>query len=209
MTAIAALVHDGVVWMGADSAAASEIEVIIRKDPKVVRRDGMLIGYAGNQRVGQLAQYGQPLPNPSRRRSGDDPLVWMIRSFVPALRALLGEEAVGNFWLLVGFEGRLFAVDNQFQIEEARDPVAAIGDGAPVALGAFHATPATMDPAKRVLLALEAAECYTTNVRGPFHLAFLHPPSTVLPKPFTDAREDAARRLDEDRETWCDEGGPR
>jgi hypothetical protein len=58
--------------------------------------------------------------------------------------------------------------DVDFQVAEASDGYAAVGRGAQVALGALYATTRLRDPRRRILVALEAAEHFSSHVRRPF-----------------------------------------
>ena len=78
-----------------------------------------------------------------------------------------GVEEGGQF--LLGYRGRLFEVDSDFQVGESVDGTAAVGCGAEVALGSLY-TSRGMAPEDRILNALLAAEFYAPGVRGPFKI---------------------------------------
>jgi ATP-dependent protease HslVU (ClpYQ) peptidase subunit len=56
---------------------------------------------------------------------------------------------------------------SDYQIARPGDEFAAVGCGEDIALGAMYAT-RHLPPAKRIEMALEAAERFSAGVRGPF-----------------------------------------
>jgi ATP-dependent protease HslVU (ClpYQ) peptidase subunit len=74
-------------------------------------------------------------------------------------------ETGGNF--LVGFRGRLFEVQSDYQVAEPRSGIAAIGCGAQIAYGAMFVT-GHLEPRMRLLQALRASEFHNAAVRRPF-----------------------------------------
>jgi hypothetical protein len=171
VTVIAALVHEGKVYMGGDSAGVDEHEcVMIRKDPKVFQNGPFLIGFTSSFRMGQLLMDAQ-FPDPGNM----DEFEYMRTQFVDVARARLKDggyvkvnsnrEESGQF--IVGFHGRIFLVDNDFEIGEPSDPFFAVGQGSQEALGSLYSTP-NIPPGDRLLIAMEAAALYRTGVRPPF-----------------------------------------
>ncbi len=57
MTCIVGVVKDGVVYIGGDSAGVSGLRLIKRKDSKVFKRKGFIIGYTSSFRMGQLLRF--------------------------------------------------------------------------------------------------------------------------------------------------------
>lgn len=173
MTCIVGIRSNGHVTMGGDSAGVSHLDVTIRKDPKVFRTDNFLIGYTSSFRMGQILRYKfQPPPIPKRQ----DLYEYMCTSFVDQVRKVLKKggfsevssnvESGGTF--LIGINGRLFGIYNDYQVEESAELYSAVGCGDSYALGALEAQPTSRDPEKRVLQALQVAEKFSGGVRGPF-----------------------------------------
>ncbi|MFD9948780.1 hypothetical protein ACFWYW_46985 [Nonomuraea sp. NPDC059023] len=174
MTAIAGLVHDGLVILGGDSAGSAGWHLRIRADRKVFTNGPYVFGFTSSFRMGQLLRYALTPPEPDY----DDLPRFMVTTFVDAVRTCLKDggharkeserENGGTF--LVGVGGRLFEVEDDYQVAEHEDGYAAIGCGAATVLGALHATaPLGMAADERLLRALEAAERFSNGVRGPFH----------------------------------------
>lgn len=176
MTAVAGLVHDGEVWIGADSAGVSGQSLAIRADRKAFRNGPYVLGFTTSFRMGQLLRYklDPPLPEP-----GADLEAFMCTTFADSVRECLKaggwaekdkeRESGGNF--LVGVNGRLFEVYSDYQMAEREDPFAATGCGEDFLLGSLHTTERLgWPPEKRLLAALETAERYSTGVQGPFRI---------------------------------------
>lgn len=172
MTAIAGLVHDGVVHIGGDSAGVGGWRMTVRADTKVFRNGPYVFGFTSSFRMGQLIRWSLQAPAPD-----GDLDRFMCTTFIDSVRACLKEggfakknseqEEGGTF--LVGVAGRLFTVHSDYQVGEAVDGYAAVGCGEEPALGALFAT-ANMGLAadERLELALEAAERFSAGVRAPF-----------------------------------------
>lgn len=172
MTAIVGLVHDDTVYIGGDSAGVSGLQLTVRADTKVFRNGPYLFGFTTSFRMGQLIHHALTPPAPKGRLER-----FMSTTFIDAIRDCLKQggwarkenerEEGGTF--LVGVQGRLFVVYDDYQVGQAADGYAAVGCGDQIALGALYATAGLgMPPRKRVRLALAAAERFSAGVRAPF-----------------------------------------
>lgn len=177
MTCIAAVVHEGAVFMAADSAGVDGLQLHVRKDPKIYRVGEFLFGFTTSFRMGQVLGYGFVPPCHHK----DVPMErYMADPFVAALRAAFktagyarvneGVESGGRF--LVGYSGRVFLVDYDFHVGESTFDFNAVGCGAELALGALHATRGR-PPLDRLQAAMSAAEQFSAGVRGPFQFEAL------------------------------------
>lgn len=172
MTCIVGLVDGQRVLLGGDSAGVSGLDLTVRADQKVFRNGPMLFGFTSSFRMGQLLRYALSVPDHDPRVSVEQ---YMATTFVNAVRDCLkaggyarqtnGEESAGQF--LVGYQGRLFCVESDYQVGEPVDRFAAIGCGCQIAHGALYATEGQM-AGERVRVALEAAERFSAGVRRPF-----------------------------------------
>lgn len=172
MTAIVGLVHDGAVHIGGDSAGTSGWSLTVRADAKVFTSGPYVMGFTGSFRMGQLLRYALTAPEPD-----GDLDKFMVTTFIDSVRDTLRtggwlkkeNEREDSDPFLVGVQGRLFRVDDDFQVGETADGYAALGCGHELALGALYATEKSrMAPERRVRLALAAAERFSAGVRGPF-----------------------------------------
>jgi len=174
VTCIVGLVHDGKVHIGGDSAASEGALLVVRKDPKVFTVGSYLIGCTSSFRMLQLLAHAFTPPEWDRRR---DLYAFLVTDFIDAVRDCFRAggfmrrdsevEAGGVF--LVGVAGRLFEIEEDYQVGETLNGFAAIGCGREVALGSLYSTDGKA-PEARVLLALQAAEAFGTAVRGPFNM---------------------------------------
>lgn len=178
MTAIVGLVDkkNGKIYMGGDSAGVdSGYRIQLRKDTKVFRNGPFLIGYTSSFRMGQLIRFSL---KPARRYPETDIYEYMCTTFIEGIRGVFKEggytkvdnsrESGGAF--LVGYEGRLFEVQSDFQVAEPLDNYNACGCGFELALSSLYTTKELEyeDPYERVLLALQAASTYSGGVSAPF-----------------------------------------
>lgn len=184
MTCVVGVVHNGTIFMGADSAALSDLRLRVRRDPKVFRVGPYLIGYTWSYRMGQLLRFNLDVPSPLDH----DDERHMTTTFIDAVRRCLreggfakvenGQETGGQF--MVGYRGSIYRIESDFQVAVNAEIFDAIGCGADIALGALfvshiHGAP----PRQQIDHALRAAERFSAGVRGPYLLEEL--PMAVLP----------------------------
>ncbi|MDL2409790.1 hypothetical protein PY650_30060 [Rhizobium calliandrae] len=141
------------------------------------RKQDFLFGFTSSFRMGQLLAHSF---KPPKRHPETDVYAFMVTEFVNALRQCLKDggyarrqndaELGGTF--LVGYAGRLFRIDDDYQVGEAIDGFDACGCGQQIALGALFAS-SSSPPRDRLEMALNAAERFSAGVRGPFHFETL------------------------------------
>lgn len=185
MTAIAAMADGTVTWIGADSAGVSGYDLTIRADEKVFTTGPYVLGFTSSFRMGQLLRYRLEPPAPPE--DGMDLMRFMVTDFTDAIRECLktggwakkeNEREEGGVFV-VGVNGRLFEVWSDYQVCARADSYAAAGSGENYILGALHATEGLgLEPEKRLLTALEAAERFSTGVAGPFRIVRSPEPET-------------------------------
>jgi ATP-dependent protease HslVU (ClpYQ) peptidase subunit len=168
MTCIIGLIHDGVVYIGGDSAAVSTY-VQSRQDKKVFRNGPMLMGFAGCFRMGQILNYALKIPD---HPEGMEEMRYMVAHFIPVVKRCLN----ANTWepdeddrpaLLVGYRNNLYLVDCDHQVGNVHDNILAIGEGDEIALGAMYALK-SVPPVERITQALEIVSHLKSGVRPPF-----------------------------------------
>ncbi|MED1954869.1 hypothetical protein [Brevibacillus centrosporus] len=172
MTCIVGLVHDGKVCMGGDSAGVGGYDLAIRADEKVFINEEFIMGFTSSFRMGQLLRYRF---KPPYHRPDVSDYEYLVTDFIDEVRSCLknggyartdnGEESAGTF--LVGYRGKLYTVEGDYQVGIPADGYAAVGCGDQIAHGALYATNGS-PPTERIKIALEAAERYSAGVRGPF-----------------------------------------
>lgn len=176
MTCIVGIKENQSVYIGGDSASLTGYQITIRKDPKVIRNGDFLIGYTTSFRMGQLLAY-KLIPPPKDPKQ--DIYEFMVCSFAETVRSCLKEggfskiegnqERGGVF--LIGYQGKLFTMHDDFQIEESIDEYASCGYGATHALGCLYGNKdLKLEPEKRIIQALEAAAKFNCAVAPPFQI---------------------------------------
>ena len=175
MTCIVGLIEKEKVYIGADSASVAGLHTILTKNPKVFKKEDFVIGCTSSFRMIQLLKYSFYPPEMDDR---DDLHRYMCIDFIEAVKQCFreggymmktteGEDKGGVF--LVGFQGRLFTIYDDFQVHESIEPYAAIGCGTEYAMGSLNTTlDMRMKSEKRLLKALEAAERHSGGVLSPF-----------------------------------------
>jgi ATP-dependent protease HslVU (ClpYQ) peptidase subunit len=172
MTCIVGLIDKGNVYIGGDSAGVAGYGLTIRADEKVFINGEFIMGFTSSFRMGQLLRYAlkPPVWHPDV-----DIFQYMVTDFIDAVRNCLKsggwaqkekENESGGFFL-VGFKGRLFKIEIDYQVAEANTPYIATGCGEDIALGSLY-TSTGLEPEERIMRALEAAEQFSAGVRRPF-----------------------------------------
>lgn len=172
MTCIVGIADRGKVFIGGDSAGVGGYSLTVRADKKVFRNGDFVMGFTSSFRMGQLLHHAF---TPPKRHPDVDLDKFMVTEFINGVRDCLKsggyaekhhEAEVGGVFL-VGFAGRLFRIDVDYQVGEAVDGYDAVGCGEDIANGSLFSTKGK--PVDRLRMALEAAERHSAGVRGPFH----------------------------------------
>jgi len=186
MTCVVGLIDNesGTVYMGGDSAAYySDGTIRCRADPKVFIKTNnkFIYGFCSSFRMGDILKHYFVEPEHPQDMPIDD---YMRVTYIDALQVAFKQKGFhgtgknqpdqgGNF--AVGYAGKLFTVESDFQVAESLEPHTALGSGAREAMGSLFSTQKTkMSSEARILLALESAEKYTSGVRAPFTIKSLN-----------------------------------
>ena len=188
MTVIIGYKHEGEVWLGADSFTGNENYLYHVKDPKIFRAHvpnggPMLVGASGGSRAGFLVRSMLMPEHPE----GVDTHTYVAEFFVNALRERYekagyletenGSEK-NEAILMVGYQGCLFCIWYNFQVDEYAEDYAAIGSGMDIALGALRVLVEFEDirPIYKINRALDACEHHNPWVRRPFTIMKVEEP---------------------------------
>lgn len=174
MTCIIGCKRNGKVYLGGDSIGISGLDATPRADTKVFVRDGLAIGYTSSFRLGQLLRFSLVIPPIPQ---GMDLYQYMVTLFVDGVRdcgkkggyASKHDEVEEGGTFIVGTRGRLFTIQDDYQVAESLRPYESVGCGSSYALGAMAATH-LKDPAKAIRKALEVAAEFSAGVRPPFNV---------------------------------------
>jgi ATP-dependent protease HslVU (ClpYQ) peptidase subunit len=137
----------------------------------------MIFGMAGSIRAAQLIHYKLSLA-PRAENIAD--MEYLVESFAEDVRACLKAGGVahvennveeGNGFLL-GYNGVLYFVDDDYQITSFGDNMQAIGAGRQYALGAMVGY-ANLSPRERIIASLEASARFCAAVCPPWTVEVL------------------------------------
>lgn len=188
MTCIIGFVDKNKVYIGGDSAGIAGYQVQIRNDVKVFQNGDFLMGFTTSFRMGQLLHY---MFKPPEHVVGMDDMEFMVKVFIPAIKACFKEggfqrtkdgDKGGSF--LVGYKGKLYEIEDDYQVAVLRDNIASVGSGSEVAKGAMYGLMnVKMNPADRIKKALEIAAYLNAGVRPPFIIESSKEPQEILELP--------------------------
>lgn len=181
MTCIVGLVDKGDVYIGGDSAGIAGLSISIRADEKVFGNGAFVFGFTSSFRMGQLLRYKFSPPDQTVYQTD---MEYMVTTFVDTARQCFSangfgdKEATmgGNF--LVGYKGKLYNVQGDYQVGVPAIAFDAVGCGSDLALGAMFANE-DLRPEDRIEQALSAASTFSAGVEPPFTILKL---AGVAPK---------------------------
>lgn len=174
MTCIVGIKNNGNVYLGGDSAGVGGWASTERADKKVFVNGDFIMGFTTSFRMGQILQYAFV---PPKRHPDQDVMSYMVVNFIDAVRYTLksggyaskeSDAEIGGCFL-VGYAGRLFRIDNDYQVGESLCEYEAVGCGEEYAKGALFASKEGFTPEERLHLALNAASYHSAGVRPPFN----------------------------------------
>lgn len=179
MTCIAASVHKGVVWMGADAMCTDDKTASTLRDGKVFRKADMLLGCAGDFRWNNLLQHVFSPPQRPSARSYTD-MKYLVGPFVDALHRCVRDHSLAEpekleLALLIGYRGGIYYLDTEsYDITRCVDDFDACGSGQREARAVLAALDDTkLTPRTKILRALTISARYGNDVRGPFKVLSL------------------------------------
>ncbi len=167
MTAVVAVEYEGGVVVGCDSAITTDDGTRdLIDEPKWWRRGAALVAYAGDLQTAQAIKTATVRHRPASR----DPALYVgalaLKARDEIKRLALSEDVS----LLVALRGRVYVVELSGFARSAHG-YAAIGSGAPFALGSLASTKG--DAHDRVTAALAAAARHSATCAPPFRVEFL------------------------------------
>jgi len=180
MTCIIGLVEDKKVYIGGDSYTSDGWHINETARRKIFEKDKFLIGTSGSIRVSQLLRHKI---SPRRQYENEDDDEYMVLAFADAVRETLkdsgaldssgvGDAMGGRSQCLVGYKGKLYHFDMDFQVDRYAENFDAVGIGAHFAVAAMMAL-RDMKPIERIKRALEITSHFCEGVRAPFYVEVL------------------------------------
>jgi len=169
MTAIVAVKSKDGVYMGGDRAATTEWgNTIVVNSPKVIKKNGVLIGTCGDFRSAQIIEHLVEIPKLNHKEEEKD---WCVRKFIPTLIESFQENNYeeDEWGLLVCPQKRVFKIYPDFAAIESVRSYISIGDGEQFCDGVLSIL-GTENPKDSIEKALEAAEMNCGSVLRPFDI---------------------------------------
>lgn len=176
MTCIVGIVEEGIVYLGADSFFGTEYRSNRCEYSKVFPVGEAIMGVCGSARTMDLLRFSLGMP---KIDTDMDLRKWMVVEFIPVIRECLKDGGITKIKenveehdspFLVGLRGRLFRVDEDFQVGEYTTPFSCIGAGMDFSTGSLFSTEEIADitPRDRITMALKAAVEFSPLVQPPF-----------------------------------------
>lgn len=186
MTAIVAIEHGAGVLVACDSFLGNGAEADRIAEPKWWRASGILVAYAGDIKVPQLAAAA---PKRLRHRAGEADAAFVQR-YAEALRAIHRERhiALGHTDYLLAYRGRAYVAQGDASLVRSAFGYAAIGAGyrrALTALALSCAREPALAPQERALAVLAAVAQHCPTVAPPWRwvdLPYLQPAPEAAPE---------------------------
>ena len=143
MTCIIGYADQKHVYIAGDSCGSNGHYYCIRKDEKVFRKQDMLFGYTSSFRMGHLLHWKFVIPKHPPDMSTDE---YMNTVFIDEVIKCFTDNGYGEMnknvktggQFLVAYDGRIFDIQENYQVGEKSDNVCACGSGAIAALAAFN-----------------------------------------------------------------------
>jgi len=181
MTCIAAISENNTIYMGADSAGVgSYYTYSIRSDKKIFIKNSFIFGFTSSYRMGQLLKYSLNIPEKPSELSQE---IFIHTLFIESIRKCLKDngyseikdntEKGGTF--IFGYNGLIYKVESDFQINETTDSFACCGCGRDWADAVLYITQEkNIKPKERIKQALETSEHFCCAIKKPFEILTLN-----------------------------------
>jgi len=145
---------------------------------KIGINNGLVVGTSGSLAMNNQVLYRFGVPD----YDGSDPLRYLVRDFVPALRvsmtehkllkddSLVTETSTYEGWeIIVGIDNRIFNLDSWFAVRDTIHGFDTIGSGCEYAKGAIAVIGDSDSPQGAIYRAMKAATVYDRGVAPPYH----------------------------------------
>jgi len=176
MTCIIGYEHKGKVYIGGDSAGVSRYDMRIIVNSKVFRNGPIICGFTSSFRMGQILQYSFSVPKQGRESDHK----YLCTKFIDKLIKCFtnkkfakeeNNEVTGGTFML-GYKGKLYRVESDFNITRIDLGYEACGCGEDYAMGAMGVLHEIKDltPEQKITKALEIAESLSAGVHRPFNI---------------------------------------
>lgn len=176
-----------VTWIGSDSLGSNGFSKAVQSNPKCFHNytlENVIMGSTSTFRHIDLLKYSDNLfPEIDKYKLASKEIEiehkYMVKTFIPNLITLfqqniyseLDRDKGANF--LIGVDGKLFQIQPDYSVLEAKDGYDAVGCGEYAALGSLYSTTKycpKFTPVQHITAALESAEKNCCGVQRPFHI---------------------------------------
>lgn len=171
---------DGVI-LGSDSQISDENGTILTSlTPKVFKKNDVLFGTCGSLRITQVIRYKFQIPE----RNGKELFEYLCTDFIDGLAETLCNNnctymkngSMSSSELMIGIDGQLFAIDEDFHIIKTSLPFFAIGSGKSFAFGSMMSLEMfpQLPPKARIELSLKSTATLCSSVGGQIHFVEMY-----------------------------------
>lgn len=165
---------DGVI-LGSDSLIVDEYGTSLTSlTPKVFEKNNVLFGTCGSLRITQVIKYKFVIPE----RNGKELFEYLCTDFIDGLAETLcnnnctymKNDSMTGSEMIIGIDGQLFAIDEDFHIIKTSLPFFAIGSGKSFAFGSMMSLEMfpQLPPKARIELSLQTVSKLCSTVGSPF-----------------------------------------
>lgn len=173
MTCIAALKHEGKIYLASDCQTSYGGTSFTNSSGKVFKKGGMIIGISGCSRFSKIFRYNFNIPEHS---NSIDDMEYLNSVFVDSLRELCNKKEhstvtsskseTGSI-TIIGYNGNIYTLACDYDVSIFDQGYKAVGSGKDLAMGALYATEGLdMQPEKRLELAVKSAIIHDTGCGG-------------------------------------------
>lgn len=163
MTCIVGIEHEGRVWIGGDIQGTSDNYKMVHTQPKVFKKSGVVFGYTGSYRYGQLIEHSLDdfvVPD-------DDKLIyeWLVKFVVEGIVTIIGDYEVEPGSCLLGVKDQLWCLQQDYSVLRSTDGYCSEGAGQEYAAGAMKALlDGENDPKKVIRKTMEITHHFCPSV---------------------------------------------
>jgi ATP-dependent protease HslVU (ClpYQ) peptidase subunit len=181
MTCIIGMEYHDRVYIAADSMSASGWDRDVTAMSKLHMHGNILFGFADSPRRAQIVKH---IWRPTEKQVGESDEEYLVTHVVEGIRKAYKEHgciendngADAGIQLMLGYKGKLYTVENHFQLTRSARGIAALGVGADYALGAIGSInadfehPLKSSPSMLLTHCLKVAQEFSSGVSAPFEV---------------------------------------
>jgi ATP-dependent protease HslVU (ClpYQ) peptidase subunit len=166
--------------MGCDSAISSETETQVLSNSKIIKKGEMLIGVTGSMRGLQLLEYSWIFPEQPKEMSDTEYIYSYITTSIKEVFfehqycVTLNAQENQEDQFLIGYKGKLYLLDTNYQIFELDSKYVSIGSGSSFSYGSLKTQEDIgllgKDSEMNITRAINTAIEFSIGVKGPIRI---------------------------------------